>query len=130
MSRKKPKVLRKHIKHTKRMAKLMYQKGLLDPFLDDDIHWDNYRSFNNKKLPNKLYYYDLYFWYVDYWGEGDQIDLMDRAVDVHLVEFHDDYEDYYNAVKTLNVDIKYLKSLPTTRTDKGYRKFIKVKLYD
>ncbi|MDH6308093.1 hypothetical protein M2451_002612 [Dysgonomonas sp. PFB1-18] len=140
MSSIKPKVLRKHIKRDKRMLRLLYRKGLLDAWMDSHIHWAAYRSFNNRFNKNHLYHIEPYYWIEDYWGEGDERELISDVIDNHIWETLNPKDEHFNVERefykwhkehsSFKKMMNYLHSLPTKRRDSGINKYLKINLTD
>lgn len=123
MSYKKPKVLRKHIKDCKRILLLMYRKGLLNGWFGKKMYWENNRN-----------YIEPYYWVEEYYGEGEEVELIPEAFHSHVWKTVGCYneEAFYRMVEKINTQkevIKYLKQLPTKRRDGLINKYLKVKIY-
>jgi len=130
------KINRKRVKDIKRLVKLAYRKGLINPqikyrnrfVIEADFGW----SMHYEKLHGKWEHYPMfYFFSVDYWGEGDQVDIVNyliREIEYEFCYFCEDSFEYTceglpNTVQKL---IKFLSKQKTVNNSSHINQFLKV----
>lgn len=136
------KPIRKYLKQEKRIVNLLYKKGFIKEHKVEDFYWESYKICGSKK-PRKrgkwknkekyriiIYYPQVFFGYCDYFGEWDDISIVDRVLE-ELYWQHaykdEDQEDTDFPKSTFKIKdrikiIKYLEKLPTVNSDNKIKK--------
>lgn len=119
-------------KHSKRIAKLAYKKGIIDKDFYNSLYLESHNVQRRPKSKNKYgyrfrrYYTELCFGSFDYWGEYDEYGLIDYVYEIIYWTLSEiDIESGkilkpYKNLSTLQI-IQFLKSIP----DNGWKYYEK-----
>lgn len=126
------------VKQEKRIVKLLYRKGFIDPKDINILYWEEYKRVGTKSPVR--FYPEIHFSVRDYWGEIDEYGLVDDNLQgLYFANKINDEEDdsgwpistfKYSGVNRYtaayrNWVIQYLTVLPTKRNDSKINKVLK-----
>lgn len=134
--------VRKWVKDEKRIIKLAYRKGYLDCFNIKYFYWDGFKA-TGKRYKSRYsdysfhqYYPEVFICEIDYWGEADDIGIVDWLWDkvywdgVDMEEFNGVWPESDNK-KYLSRSglIEYLEMQPTVVHDSKINKVLKTSYF-
>lgn len=122
--------LRKHVKMEKRIVRAMYRAGLLDCLLKEGrktvspnefFYWESFKRVHKSKNSFGVWLPGVYWCQTDYWGESDDIPVVDRFLPDCGCEIwgEDGYTpcNHHKQCHTNTGMLKYIRSLPIKRND-------------
>jgi hypothetical protein len=130
--------IRRWIKEEKQLVRLLYRKGFLSRKVND-LYWAEYH-FTGKKIKYKgckfshtLYFPEVHYCTVDYWGEADEHSIVDELFQT-LWWDHAETSNWDNTsgewptssfkIVSRRKLIKYLRKLPTKISDNKINKIL------